>query len=569
MKKSNKVYDIPKYTTSQKMKNRRISEVMPIYPEINKLCLKGNHEIENLLINNQESISYNNINILKNDLPNIVNNINSIEPGNNTKIPTGKSMEGKKISHYSRNLDNFNNSLGDINNIDKSQFKTSIHLRRLTHNKINKYNYNDNDNENDNNNNSMNISQLVWKKSKNMGFVGSSKNKNSRNIDNIHMNKSNFLTHNNINTFTTKNSNNEKIKYTVNKKVLMNTIKKPSKIKLEKKDIKYKIPLELMNNFANKKKLEIEHKGEPNNHRKLNIKKYNINNIINNRSFSNIKKNKNNVEYQIQNNQNNDSKSFIESTLVAFNGLVSKAQQIGQILIDNKEMINANKENDLISNKLKNSLEILNMDEKIDKLNKKIKNEHNTVEELQKINLDLNNKINLFNENSQQYEYKVKELVNVINQLKQNINNNNESNNNSNNGNGYNNYNGTENKNLFQNESINKYIPSNNNNNFTLERKPKRKKIKFGFVESIFMKPDKFQIISKKKPNENNAIIDINKIKKDPKLIIVNMNNNNLNQNNKYDDKNITIEDYKDAASQIANHLLIESLMSLENEDDN
>ena len=76
------------------------------------------------------------------------------------------------------------------------------------------------------------------------------------------------------------------------------------------------------------------------------------------------------------------------------------------------------------------------------------------------------------------------------------------------------------------------------------------------------------QIISKKKPNENNAIIDTNKTKKDPKLIIVNMNNNNLNENNKYDDKNITIEDYKDAASQIANHLLIESLMSLENEDD-
>ena len=564
MKKTNKVYDIPKYTTSQKMKNRRISEVMPIYPEINKLCLKGNHEIENLLINNQESISYNNINILKNDLPNIVNNINSIEPGNNTKIPTGKSMEGKKISHYSRNLDNFNNSLGDINNIDKNQFKTSIHLRRLTHNKINKYNYNDNDNENDNNNNSMNISQLVWKKSKNMGFVGSSKNKNSRNIDNIHMNKSNFLTHNNINTFTTKNSNNEKIKYTVNKKVLMNTIKKPSKIKLEKKDIKYKIPLELMNNFANKKKLEIEHKGEPNNHRKLNIKKYNINNIINNRSFSNIKKNKNNVEYQIQNNQNNDSKSFIESTLVAFNGLVSKAQQIGQILIDNKEMINANKENDLISNKLKNSLEILNMDEKIDKLNKKIKNEHNTVEELQKINLDLNNKINLFNENSQQYEYKVKELSDVINQLRLNSSNN-VSNNNSNNSNGDNNYSTGGNHNLLMGDSITKFIPCSATKNFLLERKAKRKKIRFGFVESIFMKPDKFQIITNKKPNKTSSYIEdnnfIKKSKKEPKLVFVNMNKNNDNY------KNITNEEYQDAAEQMANQLLIESLISLKNED--
>jgi len=35
----------------------------------------------------------------------------------------------------------------------------------------------------------------------------------------------------------------------------------------------------------------------------------------------------------------------------------------------------------------------------------------------------LNNKINLFNENSQQYENKVKELVNVIIQFKQNNNN--------------------------------------------------------------------------------------------------------------------------------------------------
>ena len=208
------------------------------------------------------------------------------------------------------------------------------------------------------------------------------------------------------------------------------------------------------------------------------------------------------------------------------------------------------------------------MDQKIDKLNKKIKNEQNTVEELQKINLDLNNKINLFNENSQQYENKVKELVDVINQLKQN--NNNGSNNNSNNGDN-NNFNGGGNH--LESELINKYKPSNENNNFTLERKPKKKKIKFGFVESIFMKPDKFQIINNKKPNEHkskeNENISTNKINKEPKLIVVNMNRNNNNDNIKYEHKDITNEEYYDAASQIANHLLIESLISIKNEDDN
>ena len=563
--KSNKFNDIQKNSNFSKKRSRRISEVVPIYTQLNKLKIKGNHEIENLLINNQESILYNNINILKTDLPNIVNNLNSIEQKNN-KVPTVKSMEGKKHINKSRNFDIFNNSLGDSKNLDNEKFKTTIQLRRLTQNKKNKYS----DNENDNN--SMNISQLVWRKSKNMGFIGSSKNKNSKYIDNNNMN--NYLTHNNnninINSITTKN-NLEKIKFSVNKKNLMNTIKKPSKIKIEKKNLKYKIPIELMNNFTNKNKLEMDFNGESNNNRKLNIKRKNM---TNNRSFSNIKKNQNIIKYQNQNqnqNQNNgdNSKSFLESTLVAFNGLVSKAQQIGQILIDNKEIINANKDNNLISNKLKNSLEILNMDQKIDKLNKKIKNEQNTVEELQKINLDLNNKINLFNENSQQYENKVKELVDVINQLKQN-NNNNGSNNNSNNGDN-NNFNGGGNH--LESELINKYIPSNENNNFTLERKPKKKKIKFGFVESIFMKPDKFQIINNKKPNEHkskeNESISTNKINKEPKLIVVNMNRNNNNDNIKYEHKDITNEEYYDAASQIANHLLIESLISIKNEDAN
>ena len=63
----------------------------------------------------------------------------------------------------------------------------------------------------------------------------------------------------------------------------------------------------------------------------------------------------------------------------------------------------------------------INVKLKLNKLNQEIKNKNKTVEELQKINLDLNNKINLFNENTQQYENKVKELVNVINQIKNNF----------------------------------------------------------------------------------------------------------------------------------------------------
>ena len=524
-------------------KKKRISEVVPIYTQFG---YKKKHDIENLLINNQESISYNNINILKTDLPHIVTNLSQIEVEDNIRIPPNKSVEGKNYIQNSRN----------INNLDPDKYNTTTQIRRYTQNKKTKYTLYDN--------NSMNLSQLVWQKSKNMGFVGSSKNKNSRNIDinNNYINKNNkhFLTNinntNNLSTsFTTKN-NNEKIKFTVNKKNLINTIKKPTKIKIEKKNLKYKIPLDLMNNI-NKKKLEYNYDRETNNNniRKLNIKQRNINN----RSLSNNK-------IKHINNDVNDSKSFIESTLVAFNGLVSKAQEIGQILIDNKEIIHENKENNLINNQLKNSIEILNVDKKIDKLDKKIKNEQKTVEELQKINLDLNNKINLFNENSQQYENKIKELVDVINQLKQN-NSNNASNNNSNNSNGE-----TANQNSYISEQNNKFIPCNTNSNFTLEKKPKRKKIKFGFVESIFMKPDKFQIINNRKPNvyktDKNDNFYINKTKKENKLVFVNINKNYFNENNNSKIKKITSEEYQDAAEQMANHLIIESIMSLENEDE-
>ena len=460
--------DIKNIKSLNKKKGKRISEVMPIYSQMNKLNIKGKNEIENVLINNQESISYNNINILKSDLPNIINDLNQIDNRNNIKVSTSNVIERKNHSNYSRNLKYLNHSYGDSNHLDNNNFNTTMKLRRLTQNKKNKYNNNDD--------NPMNITQLVWKKNKNLGFMGS-KNKNSRNFDYIYDNNNNFLTDNNINnvnSFNTKD-NNEKMKFTINKSNLMNTIKKPSKIKMEKKNLKYKIPIEFMNNLDSKKKIILDYSRELNNKRKINLRQRDINN---NRTLSNItpiKKNRNISQNQNENDEN-ESNSFIESTLIAFNDLVSRAQKLGQILIDNKEMINANKKNDLLSNTLKNSIEILNVEKKMDKLDKKIKNEQKTVEKLQKINIDLNNKINLFNENSQQYENKVKELVNVINQFKQNNNNNNGfNNNNNNNSNADNIYNMIEKKNISREVSINKFIPSNQKNNFILEGKPKKK----------------------------------------------------------------------------------------------
>jgi hypothetical protein len=328
-----------------------------------------------------------------------------------------------------------------------------------------------------------------------------------------------------------------------------------------KKNLKYKIPINLINNIGNKKKLALELQKD----RKLNIKHRDINN---NRSYSNISGIKNNQNkknmYEYENDEKDvgESKSFIESTLAAFNGLVSQAQQIEQILIDKEEEINANKENELLNNKLKNS----NSDNKIEGIVKKINDEQKTVEELQNINTDLNNKINLFKENSKQYETKVKELVNVINQLKQN--NNYGSNNNSHISNADNLLSGMGNQNISWMDPGNKYIPTVENNNLVLERKPKRKKIKFGFVESIFMKDDKFEIMGKKKSNGNNSNKNDNapnnKAHKEPKLVFVNMNKNNLNDN--FKDKELTKEEYEDAASQMANHIIIESLVSIQNE---
>ena len=157
-------------------------------------------------------------------------------------------------------------------------------------------------------------------------------------------------------------------------------------------------------------------------------------------------------------------------------------------------------------------------------------------------------------------------MVNVINQLKQN--NGYGSNNNSHVSNAENLLSGMANQNISWMDPGNKFIPTVENNNLILERKPKRKKIKFGFVESIFMKHDKFEIICKKKSNGNNSNKNDNapnnKAHKEPKLVFVNMNKNNLNDN--FKDKELTKEEYEDAASQMANHIIIESLVSIQNE---
>ena len=509
--------------------------------------------------------SINNMNNYRTNLPNIITSFTPIEKQNNYKrisvATKNKSSQGNnKSSYISRNFDlsmlNYHNS-DNINFFQNDQLNNTFNLKRVKKGYNNNYKYNENDNE-------MNLSQILSNKNKNNIYMGSN-NLYSRNIDNKSNQNLNYMTQNNMNS-STKNNFNNKMKFTLNKKNLMNTIKKPSKINLEKKNLKYKIPLDMINNYNyGKKKLMndiMEGGGQGyGNNRKLNIKQRN------NKSTNKDIIDCSNID--IENNEKeevniNKSKDFIKSTIIAFNGLVSQAQELGQILIDNKEMMNTNNKNELNSSKLINSIDNINdMDinninvkSKLNKLNQEINNEHKTVEELQKINSDLNNKINLFNENTQQYENKVKELVTVINQIK-NTNNNNASNSNSNSDNFSN---GVGNNNVLGKDSV---------NNFILENKPKKKKLKFGFVETIFMKDDKFQIILKKKPPQydisNKEYLTINKTL--PKLLFVNMNKDN-NENNGKGKNKASEEEYLDAASQMANHIIIESLISMENEDE-
>ena len=150
----------------------------------------------------------------------------------------------------------------------------------------------------------------------------------------------------------------------------------------------------------------------------------------------------------------------------------------------------------------------------------------------------------------------MKELINVINQIKSNNNTSNSNSNSDNLSNG-----------IGNNNNI---ISKDSNNTFMLESKPKKKKMKFGFVETIFMKDDKFTVINKKKPPQyqfsNKESLTINKTHKEPKLVIVNMNKSD-NENKGQIKEKATLEEYVDAASQLANQIIIESLISMENEE--
>ena len=500
----------------------------------------------------QHRNSINNIYNLRANLPNIMTSLTPIERRNYKRtsfLQKNRNTQGAKTPYVSRNYDSsmFNYDMDSINFFENEQLNNTFQLKQM--NKLkNKYYENDSD---------KNLAQIQYKKNKNNISIGSN-NLYSRNIDN----KNNYL-QNNMNSVV-KNSGYNKMKFTLNKKNLMNTIKKPSKINIEKKNLKYKIPMDMINNYNYGKKKILNNIIEeaPRNNRKLNIKQRNHKFIT---SISNYRRNNKDInEYtnlDMQNNEKeemniNDTKSFIENTLIAFNGLVSQAQELGQILIDNKDMINSKNKNDMNSNKFKSSVNNINVNSKLNKLNQEIKDEHQTVEKLQKINSDLSDKINIFKENTQQYENKVKELVNVISQIK---NNNNPSNSNSNSDNF---------SNGFGNN--NNIIRKDSNTNFMLENKPKKKKMKFGFVETIFMRDEIFAFINKKKPpqyqvsNKENWMIDKTK---EPKLIVVNMNKNSDEIHIHGKDK-ATDEEYLDAASQIANHIIIESLISMENEEE-
>jgi len=514
-------------------RNYRFNRIPLITPSLSKIMknrVKNNMMQRKNIQRGRDKLFFdlqrNSINNLDNytlNLPNISTSFTPIEKRSRA-VPTNKSVQNNIRRYISRNLDtsisNYNSDY--LNLFENKEINRTLQLKRYNQMKYSKYNEND-----------------IF----------------SRN--NLY---ANYLTHNDLNLMS--KNNNNKMKFTMNKKNLVNTLKKPSKINIEKKNFKYKIPLDAMNNFGKKKITQQVLEEDPNDMISSNIKI----NKRNNKSISFISpmnKSKDFAEYNREDiNIKEDPKTFIESTLIAFNGLVSQAQELGQVLIDNKELINLisqNKNDNGNDNDEDNGNENDNDNEvkiEMDKLNNEIKAGYKTVQELQKINTDLNNKINFFNKNTQQYKDKVQELVSLINQIKNDNNGLNLNMNIDNANNGINN---------------NNFIQSNNNN-FNLENKPKKKKLKFGFVELIFMKDDKFEVIQKPKMPQyftsQNEFFTINKIHKEPKLVFVNVNkNSSVNNNNKVD--KTKMEEYMDAASQMANHIIIESLNSIQNEDEN
>ena len=198
--------------------------------------------------------SINNMNNYRTNLPNIITSFTPIEKRKNYKrisvATKNKSSQGNKNSYISRNFDlsmlNYHNS-DNINFFQNDQLNNTFNLKTVKKGFNNNYKYNENDNE-------MNLSHILTNKNKNNIYMGSN-NLYSRNIDNKNNLNLNYMTQNNMNS-SSKNNINNKMKFTLNKKNLMNTIKKPSKINIEKKNLKYKIPLDMINNYNyGKKKL--------------------------------------------------------------------------------------------------------------------------------------------------------------------------------------------------------------------------------------------------------------------------------------------------------------------------
>ena len=492
----------------------------------------------------------NSIELTKEDEMNILHDLNQKNIKQNkfpmliptmTKIIKRKKNSNPRIdSKLKKNqlLIDYNKTSLNINNFRRNlpKIMTSYTPIEKRHKYSNNFkNKNNKENKTFNLSRNFDISLLNNCNSDNNNFLG-----NNNNYDN---NNNHYLTRNNINSI----NKNNKIKFDMNKKNLMNKMKHPSKINynINKKNLKYKIPIDMINNFNFKKK-----------------QKYNNNDISNespkNNRTLNLRQNNNNEYTNLHSNLNKKKEFNIESTLMTYNNLVSQAKELGHILIDNKDLLK-NQNYNLIENEeytddyiLSNNID---MKSEINKLNQEIKNEYKGVQELQKINSELNNKIILFNDNAKQYEKKVDELISVITQVKNNNNNNTSNNNSDNISNGISNNN---NSNIFRKSS---------NNNFSIEKVPKKKKIKFGFVELIFMKDDKFEIIQKLPPPKYEQSENKNFFikKSEPKLVFVNMNKNDNNGNNIIKFK-ATNEDYLDAASQIANQIIIESLISLKNE---
>ena len=504
-------------TKEEEILNNKKNKFPKITPTMTKIIKRkqNNNTINSRINKTQLLMDYNkspmNITNIKRNLPKIMTSYTPIEKRNKYgNYYKNKNNKGNKVFNLSRNF--------DLNNLNKYNSENDNFTSKKNNKNIENDNYND-------------------------ICLNPQNSRNIENNDYNYENNNNFMTQHNISP----SNNSNKIKIEINKKNIMTKIKRPSKINfnINKKNLKYKIPMDMINNLNNQrnKKKSNEKNRKLNIRQKSNNRYNNLNDNINMTLTPNTYNNYNNIRNTKKKDLN------IESTFITFNNLVSQAKELGHILIDNKDLLK-NENFEIEENDDVLELNNINMKSEINKLNQELKNEHESVSELQKINNELNNKIILFNDNAKQYEKKVNELITVINQIKNNNNNSNNSDNISN---------GISNNNLRK----------SSNNNFTLEKKPKKKKYKFGFVELIFMKDDKFEVIQKKKKpkyeiSENKNFLLKNK---EPKLVFVNMNKTeNFDDNNLFKSK-ATNEDYLDAAEQMANQIIIESLISLKNEE--